>query len=630
MLEYFWLIPIPVLVTGIIIFLFGNKLGLKCAWVGALGTGCAFVMSLAALPAVLAGETAQLSFTWFGSIKLGFIIDPLTITLLLLVSFLATLIIIYSHGYMHGEDGLMRFFAEVQLFAFSMLGVVIADNLLQAYIMWEIMGLCSYLLIGFWFVKPEAAYAAKKAFLTTKVGDIFLFIGILILFTQTGSFAYDQIFAAISAGEVSQFWLTAAALGIFGGVVGKSAQFPLHVWLPDAMAGPTPVSALIHAATMVKAGVYLVARMFPLFALAPAATETMLVIGGITALITALLAIVQTDFKKILAYSTLSQLGFMVVALGSLNWVAALLHLVNHAFFKALLFLGAGSVIHGTGTNNIYEMGGVWKYQKLTAIPFLLATISIAGIPPFSGFWSKDLILAAALDASPFIFALLAIATFCTAFYMFRLFYVVFIGEKKSDYHGHESCTSMVLPLLILAVFAVGSGVLTKPLTVFLTGAAAPHEGVSAVMIGSICLAVLGVLLSTCFFYWHIFSAEKVKAKLSGLHTFLMNRYYIDDFYDKVIGSGLVVGLAKLSHLFDKWVIDGIVNLLAKSFKGLCYVAKIFDYAVIDGLIRGLCSGIIAMGATLKKTSTGYIQQYMTLVIGAIVVMILLVWGGVL
>ncbi len=630
MLEYFWLIPIPVLITGIIIFLFGNKLGLKCAWVGALGTGCSFVMSLAALPAVVAGESATISFTWFGSINLGFIIDPLTITLLLLVSFLATLIIIYAHGYMHGEDGLMRFFAEVQLFAFSMLGVVIADNLLQAYIMWEIMGLCSYLLIGFWFVKPEAASAAKKAFLTTKVGDIFLFIGILILFTQTGSFSYNEIFAAIDAGQVSQFWLTAAALGIFGGVIGKSAQFPLHVWLPDAMAGPTPVSALIHAATMVKAGVYLVARMFPLFALAPAATETMLIIGGITALITALLAIVQTDFKKILAYSTLSQLGFMVVALGSFNWVAALLHLVNHAFFKALLFLGAGSVIHGTGTNNIYEMGGVWKYQKLTAIPFLLATVSISGIPPFSGFWSKDLILASALEASPFIFALLAIATFCTAFYMFRLFYVVFTGEKKTDYAGHESCTSMVLPLVILAFFAVGSGVFTKPLTLFLTGVPAAHEGVSAVMIASIVIAVLGVLLSTCFFYWHIFSAERVKNRLSGVYKLLIHRYYIDDFYDKIICSGLVVGLAKLSHLFDKWVIDGFVNLVAQTFKVICYAAKIFDYAVIDGIIRGLCSGILAMGSTLKKTSTGYIQQYMTLVIGAIVVMIILVWGGVL
>ena len=630
MLEYFWLIPIPVLITGIIIFLFGNKLGLKCAWVGALGTGCSFVMTLCCLPAVIAGETAQVSFTWFNSIKLGFIIDPLTITLLLLVSFLATLIIIYAHGYMHGEGGIMRFFAEVQLFALSMLGVVIADNLLLAYVMWEVMGLCSYLLIGFWFMKPEAAAAAKKAFLTTKVGDIFLFIGILILFTQTGSFAYGDIFAAIEAGQISQFWLTAAALGIFGGVVGKSAQFPLHVWLPDAMAGPTPVSALIHAATMVKAGVYLVARMFPLFAVAPIATDTMLWIGGITALLTALLAVVQTDFKKILAYSTLSQLGFMVVALGSLNWVAALLHLVNHAFFKALLFLGAGSVIHGTGTNNIYEMGGVWKYQKLTAVPFLLATISISGIPPFSGFWSKDLILASALEANTAIFVLLACATFMTAFYMFRLYYVVFTGKKRTDYHGHESCASMVWPLSVLAIFAVCSGALTKPLTLFLTGSPAPHEGVSAVMIASVVIAVLGVLLSTCFFYWHIFSAEKVKNSLKGLHKFLWNRYYIDAFYDNIICKGLVVGLAKLSHFIDKRIVDGLVNAVGYGFKWLCYVCKIIDYAIIDGAIRGLCTSIVAFGSTLKKTSSGYLQQYMTLVIGAIVVMILLVWGGVL
>lgn len=630
MLEYFWLIPIPVLLTGIIIFLFGKQLGLKCAWVGALGTGTSFVLSLCALPAVLAGETASVTFTWFNSIQLGFIIDPLTITMLLLVSFLATLIIIYAHGYMHGEDGLMRFFAEVQLFAFSMLGVVIADNLLQAYIMWEIMGLCSYLLIGFWFIKPEAAYAAKKAFLTTKVGDIFLFIGILILFTQTGSFAYSDIFAAIEAGTVSQFWLTAAALGIFGGVVGKSAQFPLHVWLPDAMAGPTPVSALIHAATMVKAGVYLVARMFPLFAVAPVATDTMLVIGGITALITALLAVVQTDFKKILAYSTLSQLGFMVVALGSLNWVAALLHLVNHAFFKALLFLGAGSVIHGTATNNIFEMGGVWKYQKLTAIPFLMATISIAGIPPFSGFWSKDLILASALETNTVIFALLAIATFLTAFYMFRLFYVVFTGKKRTDYPGHESCASMVWPLWVLGIFAIGSGVLTNPLTEFLTGAPAPHEGVNGVMIASVIIALAGILFSTCFYYWQVFSAEKVKNSLGAFYRFLCHRYYIDDFYDKIICGGLVVGFARISRFIDVYIIDGIVNLLAKVFYYICLLSKIVDYSVIDGVIRGLCSGIMNIGGALKKSSTGYIQQYMTLVIGAIVVMILLVWGGVL
>lgn len=629
MLEYFWLIPIPVLITGIIIFLFGNKLGLKCAWVGALGTACSFVMSLACLPAVIAGETARVTFTWFNSIKLGFIIDPLTITLLLLVSFLATLIIIYAHGYMHGEGGIMRFFAEVQLFAFSMLGVVIADNLLMAYIMWEVMGLCSYLLIGFWFMKPEAASAAKKAFLTTKVGDVFLFIGILILFVQTGSFSYEEIFAAISAGTVDQFWITAAALGIFGGVVGKSAQFPLHVWLPDAMAGPTPVSALIHAATMVKAGVYLVARMFPLFALAPVATDTMMIIGGITALITAILALVQTDFKKILAYSTLSQLGFMVVALGSLNWIAALLHLVNHAFFKALLFLGAGSVIHGTGTNNIYEMGGVWKYQKLTAIPFLLATLSIAGIPPFSGFWSKDLILASALEANVVIFVLLAMATFLTAFYMFRLFYVVFTGPKLSEYHGHESCAAMVWPLWVLGIFAVGSGILTNPLTHFLDPTHHAHEGIG-VMIASVVIALLGVLLSTCFFYWHKFSAEKVKNSLSGLHKFLWNRYYIDDIYEKFICNGLVVGLAKICHFVDKRIIDGIVNLVGKAFHGLCLLAQIIDYAVIDGIIRGLCSGMVAIGSTLKKTSSGYLQHYMTLVIAAIVVMILLVWGGVL
>ena len=401
MLDYFWIIPMPVLVTLILTFIFGEKLGLKCAWLGMAGTITSFILALCTLPSIIAGETRVLSFNWFDDINLGFMVDPLTIILLLVVSFLATLILLYAHGYMHGESGLRRFFCEMQLFTFSMLGVVITDNLIQAFIFWELMGLCSYLLIGFWFHKPSAAAAAKKAFLTTKVGDVFMLIGILIFFTQVGSTAYRDIFAAVEAGQVSQFWITAATLGIFGGVIGKSAQFPLHVWLPDAMEGPTPVSALIHAATMVKAGIYLIARLFPVFALAPATTNFMLVIGSITALGTALMAVVNQDFKRILAFSTLSQLGFMVVALGSLNYVAAVLHLVNHAFFKALLFMGAGSAIHGTGTNNIYEMGGVFKYQKVTALTILMATISISGIPPFSGFWSKDEILVAASEANP-------------------------------------------------------------------------------------------------------------------------------------------------------------------------------------------------------------------------------------
>ena len=629
MLDCFWAVPLPLIITLCITLLVGKKVGERVAIIGVIGALSSFILALSMLPQVINGATREMQFTWFLDIKLGFIIDPLTILLLTVVSFLATLILIYAYGYMHNEEGQVRFFVFVQLFTFSMLSVVIADNLLQAFIFWEIMGVCSYLLIGFWFQKPSAASAAKKAFLTTRVGDVLMLIGILIFYTNLQTFNYQEIFNAVGQGQISNYWLTLATLFIFGGVVGKSAQFPLHVWLPDAMEGPTPVSALIHAATMVKAGIYLVARLYPLYQLTPLTLEIMAIIGAITALGAALMAMVAKDFKQILAFSTLSQLGFLVVALGTLGYVAAILHLVNHAFFKALLFLGAGSAIHGAGTNDVWKIGGLFRYQKVTAITMLLGTLSIAGIPPFSGFWSKDEILISAFHhGHPLVFLSLVIASFLTAFYMFRLYYLVFTGEKRSNYEGHESPWSMLTPLVVLASLAVFSGLLSKPIGFFLTGEHISHDGYF-VMILSIIVAVSGVLVSTLVYYKNVISPQKVARKLSIIYKTLANRYYIDDIYN-FFCSVVVVSLSRLADFFDQKIIDGLIHVTKEITLLTAKASQVFDKWIIDGVINGIANLAISSGRELRKLSTGLIQEYLLVMILGLTSILFLIIGGIL
>ncbi len=628
MLPYSYLIPMPVLVGLLLTLALGHKLKLKCAFIGMAGTVCSFLMAAACAPAVFgAGESFAFSFAWFDDLQISFQVDNLSLILLLLVSFLATLILIYAYGYMEHEEGLTRFFAEVQLFVFAMLSMVLAENLLQVFVFWEIMGLCSYLLIGFWFMKPSAAAAAKKAFLVTRVGDVIMLIGIIMLFDIFGSVNYHVMLSAAAAGAYDPGQLTIAMFCIFGGVIGKSAQFPLHVWLPDAMEGPTPVSALIHAATMVKAGIYLCARLFPLFALVPAVTNFMIVIGTITALGTALMAVVNCDFKRILAFSTLSQLGFMVVALGSLNYVAAVLHLINHAFFKALLFMGAGSAIHCAGTNDIRQMGGLLKYQKVTGLTILAATVSIAGIPPFSGFWSKDEILLAAYGASPVAFWLLAFTSMLTAFYMFRLFFVAFCGEKRGDYEGHESPFPMIFPLAVLAVFALGSGILTEPVTHLLGEVHMPETHLP--MIISVCAVALGVAASAAVYYFRVFDPAKAASALKPLHTLLLNRYYIDRLYEKL--SALVaVNLARLGDCCDRYVIDGVVNLVGWASVKLADFCRWFDYNVIDGAVRGFCFVVSGCGVYLRRYAAGGLQSYLGWALAGVFVLLLAAMGGVM
>jgi len=489
------------LVAFLLCILFG-----KWSWEGgALFTigaiGLSFVLSLYLLFEVLSlgafgsgvSETVEL-YPWLGDnvpIKLGILVDNLSALMLTLVSFLSLLIAIYSVGYMHEEEGKPRYYAEIALFVAGMLGTVSADNFLQLLIFWEVMGLCSYLLIGFWYEKPEAASAAKKAFLVTRVGDVMFLVGIVVIYNVFGTFAFSEIIeklatgtggGAVALGPFAIRIITIIPLLLFGGAIGKSAQFPLHVWLPDAMEGPTTVSALIHAATMVKAGVYLTARSFiflvPEGGIVAPPVNTILIIGiigGFTAIFAATMALANYDIKRVLAFSTISQLGYMILGLSAgaflftlhhdtAGYSAALFHLMNHAFFKALLFLAAGSVIHTVHTNDMRLMGGLHSKMKITSITMLIGAISIAGIPPFSGFWSKDELLASVFEAGSenilftVLWALGVITAFMTAFYMFRLWFMTFAGSYRGEEHPHESPKVMTGPLVVLAILAFGSG----------------------------------------------------------------------------------------------------------------------------------------------------------------------------
>ena len=398
------------------------------------------------------------------NIHLGLIVDSLTAVMLVVVTGVSLMVQIYSQGYMHGDPGYHRYYAWMSLFTASMLGVVMADNLLLVFVFWELVGLCSYLLIGFWFHRPAARNAATKAFVVTRLGDFGFLAAILVLFYNTGTFDIAELHSLAITGALAGTTLTWAAIGIFSGAVGKSAQFPLHVWLPDAMEGPTPVSALIHAATMVAAGIFLVARTFPLFEHSIEALTTVAIIGGFTALFAATMGLVMTDIKRVLAYSTISQLGYMMLGLGAGGIAIGIFHLFNHAFFKALLFLGAGSVNHATGTFDLRLMGGLRKVMPWTYATFLIASLSIAGIWPLAGFWSKDEILASSLANQPILFYLAMLTVFMTAFYMFRVVFLTFGGEYRgggSEAHSgkpHESPSVMVIPMAILAILAVVYG----------------------------------------------------------------------------------------------------------------------------------------------------------------------------
>jgi len=560
------------------------------------------ILSVWALLEVLAAPNHELpipDISWViieggVTIHLGLMMDSLTAVMLIVVTVVSLMVQVYSQGYMHGDPGYHRYFAFMSLFTGSMLGLVLADNLLFMYVFWELVGLCSYLLIGFWFHKPAARNAATKAFVVTRLGDFGFLAAILSLYFNTGTFDIAELHSLAIAGTLGGAVLTWAAIGIFSGAVGKSAQFPLHVWLPDAMEGPTPVSALIHAATMVAAGIFLVARTYPLFAHSAQAVITVAIIGGVTAIFAASMGLVMTDIKRVLAYSTISQLGYMMLGLGTGGVAIGIFHLFNHAFFKALLFLGAGSVNHATGTFDMHQMGGLRRVMPWTYATFVIASLSIAGIWPLSGFWSKDEILASSLGAHPVLFVLAMLTVFMTAFYMFRVVFLTFGGEYRGEGKPHESPSVMVTPMVILATLAVVSGLWN------VTGGFSQlfgHGETQSFARGffgilahplpwiSLILAGLGILLAYAMYSVKWLSAERIGSMFKPLYTLFYRKYWFDELYQNIfVGKVLINGF----------------------FAGL----QQFDNNGVDGAVNGIANATIAGGRVIRKVQTGQLQLY--------------------
>jgi len=676
-LAHLWLIPLFPLITAALMLLFGRLL--PKAAVSFLCVGSVFLSFVHALGAVLEllsfepGQRVyqQILFEWItpGPIPAagtlipfvadwGYLLDPLSCVMVLVVTGVGFLIHVYSIGYMGHEGGYYRFFGYLNLFMFSMLTLVLANNLLLLFVGWEGVGLCSYLLIGFYFLKKSASDAGKKAFIVNRVGDTGFVLGILLIAATFGTVRFTSqglgdpaAFAGINQtldAMLDQNRLalgapvfTAIALLLFIGATGKSAQLPLYVWLPDAMEGPTPVSALIHAATMVTAGVYMVARMNAIYQLAPFAMDVVAVVGATTAIFAASMALAQTDIKKVLAYSTISQLGYMFLALGVGAFAAGIFHLMTHAFFKALLFLGAGSVIHAlSGEQDLRKMGGMWNAIPATSRPFLIATLAIAGMPPLAGFFSKDEILghtfarAAMVDRYLALWIIGVVTAGLTAFYMFRLLFLAFFGlsrvSPEVEHHIHESPNTMTVPLMILAALSIIGGWFALPV---LWGEESPFEkflepvtrGVvpetAAVqfahhtlfteyllMLASVGIAIFGLLLAYNLYLKHPQLHAKVAASWPRLHKLLVNKYYVDELYDalfvnrikdlstalglfdaKVIdglgvdgASWLARAISRISMWWDKWVVDGLVNFIGRFTRFLSHPIRMFQTGVFS------------------------------------------------
>jgi NADH-quinone oxidoreductase subunit L len=609
------------------------------------------------------------------TIELGIKIDNITALMLIVVNLISFVVHIFSIEYMAGDKRYTRYFSYLGIFTFSMLGIVLTHNLLMMYIFWELVGLSSYLLIGFWFEKKSASDAAKKAFIVNRIGDIGMFAGILILFTHYKTFTFDVIYQQMAAGNIpfnSNLVLTATGILLFMGAVGKSAQFPLHVWLPDAMEGPTPVSALIHAATMVAAGVYLVIRIFVM--LTADAMMVIAIIGVITSLVAATIALTQNDIKKVLAYSTVSQLGYMIMSLGVGAYVFAFFHLVTHAFFKANLFLGSGSVINSMHhEQDIRNMGGLRKKMPVTYYTFLISTLAISGIPLTSGFLSKDGILAGTLAFGKltgywFIPVIAFLVAAMTAFYMFRLVILTFHGKARDPHkieHAHESPFVMIAPLVILATLSIFVWYTPNPVSpsegwfmknwVKTPAQVTPHEtrfefmkpsseeAIKEVhgeithsveytetmhwahypaLFISIAMAGFGILLAFIFYQWKKVNTDKLAEKLKGLYKFSLNKWYLDEAYDKTAVAG-TLGLSGILAWFDYNVVDGIVNGSAWVTRFISKLSGLFDTYVVDGLVNfsAFFSGFL--GLLFRRVQTGKVQTYIVLVVFAVIILLL-------
>ena len=611
-MEYTILILALPFLSFILLGLLGTKL--KPGVAGAVGTTVTAAVALLSwwtafsyfgagrdgsgvFPTLIPWNTVWLPFGGGLHIDLGIMLDPISVMMLIVISTVSLMVHIYSFGYMKGERGFQRYYSFLSLFTMSMLGLVVATNIFQMYIFWELVGVSSYLLIGFYYTKKEAVAASKKAFIVTRFADLGFLVGILIYGFYTGTFSFTPDAPALGAAKA----LLPLALGLmFIGGAGKSAMFPLHIWLPDAMEGPTPVSALIHAATMVVAGVYLVARMFPLFiGYAPGVLHVTAYVGAFTALYAAVVACVQSDIKRVLAFSTISQIGFMIVALGvctssdphegGLGYMASMFHLFTHAMFKALLFLSAGCIIHAVHSNEMSAMGGLRKYMPLTHITFLVACLSIAGIWPLSGFFSKDEILAACFRFSPAMGALMTFIAGLTAFYMFRLYYSIFWGKENKVLHRehrpHEAPLSMTIPLIFLAAVTLVAGWI--PFGHFVSSDGTAYDihidwTVASVSLG---VAAVGILLATWMYLREDRSvADGLAARFSGLHKAAYHRFYIDEVYQFITHRIIFACISTPVAWFDRHVVDGFMNMLA---------------AVTEKVSWGI-----------RKMQSGYVQRY--------------------
>jgi NADH-quinone oxidoreductase subunit L len=712
MTQYFffdlvWLIPILPLAAFAIIVLWTNRNPLLSTWVAWIGIGLAWILGwilfflswgdFANMTPPAHGYALPLFSIPTGAIELqlGFQVDTLTGLMLFMVPFVCLMIFIYSKGYMnYGTDAedprYSRFFAYISLFACGMLGLVVSDNFVTLLVFWEIMGLCSYLLIGFWFDKSYAdpkritpKEAGLKAFLTTRIGDVIMLAGLLLLYSQTGTMTFREIFSedmlhtlATTDAFPGMPWATLCALLIFGGAVGKSAQFPLHVWLPDAMEGPTPVSALIHAATMVSAGVYLVARSFPLFVAVEGGVQLGVVafIGAFTALFSSTIAVAQNDIKRVLAYSTVSQLGYMIAALGIGAYVAAVFHLITHAFFKALLFMSSGSVIHGVehghhhvqheghghdeagsgaeefDANDMMNMGGLLRRMPRTAWTFIIGAFALTGIFPWAGFWSKDEILADAwlgfqqgghFGVSAgwdfFVWLFLTLAAFLTAFYTGRQVFLTFGGKPRTEAaeHAPESVPSMTWPLIILAVFATFLGLFGTPWAnqfFVLIGEEAevmghhlPHGEFNFLIAGVSTAVALGGWLVGWLIYGRKPLTEAVdplEKPLGPVYTLLKNKYYFDELYQAIIINP-AIRLAQACASFDRRIVDGIVNAVGAIGRWLSsWLRRAIDSPIVDGAVNGVGRATNWFGEFMRATQTGNVQNY--LLVAAFTVLLLL------
>ncbi len=635
MIASVWLVPALPLVGVVLCGLFGRLLGKRAHWVAVPVVGLSFLLSLVIFVEAVAGQTLNRDlYTWVavGDFRatVGFLVDPLSAVMMLVVSGVGFLIHIYSIGYMHDDPGYPRFFAYLNLFMMMMLTLVLANNYVLLFLGWEGVGLCSYLLIGFWFTKKSAADAGKKAFVVNRIGDFGFALGLMLLWTTFGTLTFSEIFAkAGTTLAVGAPLATIITLLLFVGAVGKSAQLPLYVWLPDAMEGPTPVSALIHAATMVTAGVYVVARSAPLYELAPFSRDVVVWVGALTALFAATIALVQSDIKKIIAYSTISQLGYMFLGAGAGAYASGIFHLATHAFFKALLFLGAGSVIHALqGEQDIWRMGGVRRHMPVTAWTFLIASIAGAGIFPLAGFWSKDEILFATWSSGrlmiPWLFGLGT--AFLTAFYTFRLYFLVFEGRSRVDpkvaHHLHESPRVMTVPLLLLALFAALAGFAGVPpengwLHHFLAPWAQGHEAAAgggvALEIGLALLSQMvagsGIGVAVLLYLRWTDLPTLLAERLKLLYTILRNKYWVDELYQALC----VTGGKALCHVLwalDRWGVDGAVNGTGWLTVVMSRISSWFDFRGVDGLVNAIADVIQGGSGVMRRVQTGAIQNY--------------------